>query len=156
MVWRMISMDTPCSANSWAILCQHARLVGNVEADVVARVDGVDGQRGNVADGGLGLRRAAQDNPAGGGDEVAQDGRRRRGSAGALAVEHQLAGVLGFDEHGVERAVDGRQRVLARQQRGVHADGDALAAVGGGQFLRDGQELDDEPGVLGRGDIRTR
>ena len=95
--------------------------------------------------------------PAGGRDEVAQHGRRRRGSAGALAVEHQLAGVLRLDEDGVEGAADGGQRVLARQQRGVDAHGDPAAVCRcavAGQFFGDGQQLDDEAGVLRGGDVR--
>ena len=96
---------------------------------------------------------SAQDHAAGRGDEVAQHGGRRRGAAGALAVEHQLAGVFRFDEHGVERSADGGQRVLARQQRGVDAHGHAFAAVGIGQLFGDSQQLDDESGVLGRSDV---
>ena len=96
---------------------QHAGLVGDVEADVVAGDGCVDGQRGHVPGGRFGRARAAQDNAAGRGDEVAQHGGRRRGAAGALAVEHQFAGVLGFDEDGVEGAADGGQRVFARASR---------------------------------------
>ena len=35
--WRTVSIDTPCSAKTVRHLGQHARLVGHVEADVVAR-----------------------------------------------------------------------------------------------------------------------
>ena len=57
------------------------------------------------------LARGAGEPVAGDGDEVAEDGAGGRLAPGALAVEHQLAGGLGLDEHGVERAADRGQRV---------------------------------------------
>ena len=109
-----------------------------------------------MAGGGFRAAGAAQDQAAGGRDEVAQHGGRRRGSAGALAVEHQFPGVFRLDEDGVERAADGGQRVLARQERGVDAHGNALAAVGVGELFGDGQQLDDEAGFLGGRRCRQR
>ena len=111
-------------------LGQHAGLVRDVESDVVAGDRGGDGKRGHLAGRGLGTAGTAQDDAAGGGDEVAHHGRGGRLAAGALAVEHQLAGVFGLDEDGVEGSVHRGQRVFARQQGRVHADGHAGIAVG--------------------------
>ena len=112
------------------------------------------GSAWHVPRGGFGAAGAAQDNAAGRGDEVAQHGGRRRGAAGTLAVEHELAGVLGFDEDGVECTADSGERVFAGQQRGVDTDGDAGFAVLVNQFLGDRQQLDDKAGFLGGGDVR--
>ena len=84
---------------------------------------------GSMPGGGFGAAGAAQHQAAGGGDQVAQHGRGRRGAAGALAVEHELAGGLGLDEHRVEGAVHGGQRMLAREQRGVDAHAHAPPTV---------------------------
>ena len=106
--------------------------------------------------GGFGPAGAAQDDAAGRGDEVAHHGGRRRRAAGAMAVEHELAGVLGLDEHGVEGTADGGQGVFAGQQVGVNADRDAGVAVLVVRRLGDGEQLDDVAGFLGGGDVAPR
>ncbi len=62
-------------------------------------------------------------------------------------------GGLGLDEHGVERPAHAGERVGARHHRRVHAHDDALLVVG---ELGDGEQLDDEAHLAGRGDVLRR
>ena len=57
---------------------------------------------GQVGVGGLPRTATAADAVPGDGDDVTEDGAGRGVTAGALAVEHQLAGGVGLDEDGVE------------------------------------------------------
>ena len=84
---------------------QHARPVGHVEADVVAgRRTSPIGRTGRSAYADSPGAAAAGEPVAGHRDQVAEHGGRGRRTAGARAVEHQLAGRLRLDVHRVERA----------------------------------------------------
>ena len=72
-------------------------------------------------------------------DQIAEHGTCGRPATGAPAVEHELAAHRSFDEHGVEGAAHGRQRVRGGHHRRVHPDRELGTAVD--QFGH-GQELD--------------
>ena len=92
---------------------QHARLVGDLEAEevlgrrLVDRADARPGERAERAVGALGeVDRGV--------DDVAEHGARRRQSAGAAPVEHQRADRVALDEHGVVALAHAGQRVVRR------------------------------------------
>ena len=100
--WRTVWIDTSCSAKTVGDRGQHAGLVGDVEA---ARGSGW-ASRPSAAPAGRRTPtrprpRAPVEPVAGDRDEVAEHGARGRRAAGAAAVEHQLPGRLGLDEHRV-------------------------------------------------------
>ena len=95
----------------------------------------------------MGVDRLARGVPAEGavvrrGDEVGQDRRGRGSAARTLAVEHEATRSLALDEDRVEGAVDGGERMIGGDLRGVDAHGNALAAVLADAALGDRQELD--------------
>lgn len=124
-------------------LGQHARAVGHVEADVVAGQGLPHGEDGQVGIGALSGATAAADAVATDRDDVAEDGRCRRVTTRALAVEHQLPRGVGVDEDRVERLAHAGQRVRSRDHRRVHAHRDPRGAVACVDLLADREQLDD-------------
>ena len=133
---------------------EHARAVGDVQAHVVAGRHRAHRPHRQVRVRRL-PRPAPADHPvAGHRDEVAEHRARRRRAARALAVEHQLPGRLGLDEHRVERPVDRGQRVPgAGSSPGRPAPTRSPGRPVGRGPLADRQQLDHaaEPG--GGGDV---
>ena len=123
---------------------QHARLVVDQEAHGECSLGGGNRSLRQILVQRDGRAGAASSNVAGFGHHVAHDGGGGRSAAGATAVEHEVVGGLGLDEHGVEGAVHGGQRVVLVNQGRVDAGGDAGLAV-----LDHGEQLDDL--VLGGG-----
>ena len=81
---------------------------------------------------------AALRDVAGLGHDVADHCGGGRGAARATAVEHEVVGGFGLDEHGVEGAVHGGQRMVVGNQCRVDASRHARFCV-----LHHGEQLDD-------------
>ena len=64
-------------------------------------------------------------------DHVRDDGRRRLDPACARALERDLADRVALQHDGVERALDGGERVVAVDEGGADADVDAVAHEAG-------------------------
>ena len=114
-------MLTPRSANSFATVAQHTLLVGDREVDVVAR-RGLAHRR----DRQLRIRRlawcaTAVELVARRHDQIAHHRGCGRSATGALAVEHEAAGVVSLDHDGVEGPVHRRERMLSRDEGRVDA-----------------------------------
>ena len=107
---------------------QHAGAVVDVDRDVVAGEGLPHRQHRPVGVRRLAGAAGAGEPVAGDGDQVAEHRGRGRRAAGAGAVEHQLAGGLGLDEHRVVGLAHRGQRVRPRDHRRVHADGDGVVA----------------------------
>ena len=103
-------------------LREHARAVVDVDRHVVAGQGLAHRQHRPVGVRRLADAAGAREPVAGDGDQVAEHRGRGRRAAGAGAVEHQLPGRLGLHEDGVVGLAHGRQRVGARDHRGVHPD----------------------------------
>ena len=111
--WRTVSIETSCSANAaatWASTPGRSATSRLMWYRVSAWPIGEDRQ---VGVGRLPRPAAAADAVAGDGDDVAEHGAGGGVAAGALAVEHQLAGGVGLDEHRVEGLADAGQRVAS-------------------------------------------
>lgn len=65
----------------------------------------------------------------GGVNDVGNDGAARRHIARAPAVEHDVAHAVALQIDGVKGTVDGGERVLVLDERGMHARLDALLPV---------------------------
>ena len=144
-------IDTPLVAERRRDRTEHAGPVGHVEADVEAGLEiGLGHQVRRLAVGRRGGG-AGQQVP-GGVDQIAHHRAGRGQPAGALAVEHQLAGRLAFDEHRVERVPHAGQRVGGRHQGRVDPDRQPVVA----RALDDGEQLDHVPGPSGEVDVGRR
>ena len=74
-------------------------------------------------------------------------------AAGAPAEQHELADGLALDEHRVVRAAHGRERMVDRHHRRMHAHADrAVDLLGDGEQLHDVAELVRGRDVVG-GDV---
>src|SRR5205085_9558466 len=94
-------------------LREHTRLVGDVEADVIARDRLAHRAYLEVGVGRFARAERAPHLVAGDRDDVAEHGARCRRATGATTVEHQLARRFTLDEHGVVR--------LAHRGQGVRS-----------------------------------
>ena len=122
--WRTVSIDTSWSAKAAATGRAH-RTVLDVEADVVPRERVAHGEDAQV---GVGRLPGPRPPPTRWRATATRSPSTARGggiAAGALTVEHQLAGGVGLDEDGVVRLAHAGERVRARDHRRVHADADA-------------------------------
>ena len=81
---------------------EHARLVVDEEPHGERGAAGADRRLGQLVVHGDGWAGAALSDVAGFGDHVADDGGSGRSAARTAAVEHEVVGRLGLDEHGVE------------------------------------------------------
>ena len=86
-------------------------------------------------------------------DEVAEHRARGRRAARAAAVEHQLPGRLGLDEHRVEGVADAGQRVAGGDHRRVHAHADRRLPGAVDRPAGDAEQLDRAAHLLGAGHV---
>ena len=124
--------------------CRHnrserAHAVDDGKADVIARLELLDGANRRGAGEGLGL--GAQVDPAGDAvrelKHVANHGARGGEGARARAVEHGFAHRVAHGEHGVHGSRDAGEHVVGGNHGGVHARVDALGRLAG-----DAEQLD--------------
>ena len=116
-------------------LGEHAGPIGDLEVEVEPRLDVGDDLEARRRR----RRRGRRDHRA---DDVAEHRARRLRPAGARPAQRDLGDRLRLDRHGVERAVDRRERVAAVEERRVDADADAAVdALGGADELQPEAQL---------------
>ena len=129
-------------------LREHARPVGDVQVDVERRPPLARRQPLELAPAGVVLEEAGSGR-ADDADEVGDDGRGGLDPAGAGPLERDLADRVALEHHGVERAVDGGERVRAGDERRLHTHVDLAV-----HERRDPDEADDHAELVRRAHVR--